>query len=195
MGGLLVGASGFFGFFAARQHQAREAFVGTLVAARTGGRIVRYPELEFGDSGAVLSFAGPPGTPLLDFGGDKLTIGLDQRGRILVSVVQRDKLGNIAAELIQNEWRVNTSGAWQRNYSENALEVKDPLGDVVFQIRLVGNRAKLQAKLYDREGRIFREGPRGGAFELGQPPTLRDRYVIEPLFRYPSELHLGELAR
>lgn len=200
MGGLVGAAPGCLTFAAAKRQQAREAFVGTLVASRTGSRIIRSPELEFGDSGAVLSFAGPPGTALLDFGGDKLTIGLDQRGRILVSVVLRDKIGNVVAELIQNEWRVNASGAWQRNYSANALEVLDPRRDVVFQVRLVDNRAKLQAKLYDREGRGFtlresnpREGARGGVIDFGSPEA-RDRYVIEPLFRYPAELHLGELA-
>lgn len=200
MGGLMGAVPGCLTFAAAKRQQARAAFVGTLVAARTGSHIVRYPELEFGDSGAVLRYAGPPGTPLLDFGGDPLTIGLDQRGRVLVSVVLRDKLGNLAAELVQNEWRVNPSGGWQRNYNANALEVRDPLGDVVFQVRLVDNRAKLQAKLFDRDGRGFilresdpGEGARGGVLEFVSPAE-RDRRVIQPLFRYPSELHLGELA-
>lgn len=184
---------------AASRHEAQAARVGTLMAEETSHRIVRFPELEIGDSGAVLIHGGMPGAPLFDYGGDKLIIGLDARGRVLVSVVVRDQVGNVVAELVQNEWKVNPAGSWDRNYSNNALEVRDPRGDVVLQVRLVENRAHLQAKLFNREGNGFvvraaGPGEGSGGILAFSPAAERDRLTIPPLFRYPSELHLGEFG-
>ncbi len=83
---------------------------------------------------------------------------------------------------------------WDRNYSQNALEIKDNTGDIIFQIRLIENRVQLQAKIYDSNGNgIGIHGDeKGGYIELTgiNHPVLN--FKIEPIFKYPSDLHLGE---
>jgi len=155
--------------------------------------------MEFGDSGAVFVFGGKPGTPLLKFAeGNALTIVIED-GQLKVSTLIRDKSGQVVAELVKNEWKVNRNQTWDRNYSKNALEVKDNTGDIVLQIKLVEDKVQFQAKIYDSSGRGVAIGkvlgPEGwgGGIERIEPnrPVLIN---IKPMFKYPSDLHLGELA-
>jgi len=159
-----------------------------------------YPKMEFGDSGAVLLFAGTPGTPLLTFAKDNaLTIEVEN-DQIKVSILIRDKSGTVVAELIKNEWKVNRNHSWDRNYSKNELEVKDDTGDIVLQIRLVGDKVQLQAKVYDSTGRgvgigkVLGPDGWGGGIELTGPNHPELLLTIDPIFKYPSDSHLGELA-
>jgi len=106
------------------------------------------------------------------------------------------------AELTRNEWTVGRPPqTWERNYSRDALEVKDAFGDVVFQIRVVGDRAQIQGKWYDPTGQhgvIFVKSPDprrpGGLMVFIVPGKPHDDVKIVPMFRYPSALHMGELA-
>jgi hypothetical protein len=152
--------------------------------------------MEFGSSGAVFLFAGPQGTPLIRFADDnQLIIETDNEG-IKVSITIRDRFGKIVAELARNEWKINPNASWDRNYSANALEVKDDRGDIVLQVRLVGNRVQLQAKFYDSTGRGIAIGQTdepapGGVMEFSKPGDALKLH-IEPLFKYPSDLHFSE---
>lgn len=205
--GLAVAAvGGFFSYHYGKnaddEEKARNAHAGTLRPAHEPGRLAPLrPEIEIGDSGAVFIFGGPQGAPIFRlFEDDSLAIALDEKGRICVSLVVRDKSGAIIAELVNNEWKVNPSRTWDRNYCENAVEVRAPNGEVVFQIRLVGNRAQLQAKLYGRDGQgiafgkgIGPDGAPGGLIERTGPNRPDLTLKIDPLFRYPSDRHMGEL--
>ena len=203
--GLALAAIGGFGAYhfgqkAQKEKDAKSTYSGVLKPARKvllSAQTKVFPEMEFGDSGTVFVFAGPQGMPLLKFAEDNhLTITTDKDG-IKVSTIIRDIRGKVVAELIENEWKVNPNDSWDRNYSRNALEVKDDRGDVVLQARLVENRVQLQAKFYDSAGNGIGIGkglgPEGGGImQMGSsehPLTMR----IEPLFKYPSDLHLGEL--
>lgn len=213
--GLLLAALGGFGAYIFRQrvqHEkeathrkraAQQTYAGRL---ETEPKIIlsedkqAYPKLEFGDSGAIFLYAGPQGKPIINFAEDNnLTIELlgDQ---LLVSTKIRDSNGTIVSEISRNEWKVNPFKSWDRNYSKNALEVRDPSGDIVLQVRLVEDRVQFQAKMYDSEGKgvaLYKtRGPEGwgGAiqkFDSHHPLTG----VIQPIFKYPSDLHLGELVR
>ncbi len=167
-----------------------------LFSARTE----TYPKMEFGDSGSVLLFAGTPGTPLLTFTKDNaLTIEVEN-DQIKVSKLIRDNSGKVVAELIKNEWKVNRNHSWDRNYSKNALEVKDDTGDIVLQIRLIGDKVQLQAKFYNSTGRgvgigkVLGPDGWGGGIELTGPNHPELLLKIDPIFKYPSDSHLGELA-
>src|SRR5438132_4664802 len=106
-----------------------------------------HPQVEFGDSGAVLVWAGVEGQPMLKFAEDSnLVVGLDQAQRIQVSIAVRDKTGSVSAEIIRNEWKVRPSLIWDRNYNENTFEVRGGSGDIVLQVRLEGRRVQLQMK-------------------------------------------------
>ncbi len=202
--GLVLTALGGYGAYhfskkIEREKEAKAAYTGVIKAS---GKILLstkdnvWPTLEIGDSGAKLVWAGPPGGALIRLSGTDLTI-VREDGRVKVSILIRDKTGAIVAELIKNEWKVNPNQTWDRNYSPDALEVIDPTGDVVLQVRALLDRVQLHAKLYEPNGRAIGigKGPGGGIFEVTGPQHPVLKLKIERMFVYPSDLHLGETQR
>ncbi|MBA4121973.1 MAG: hypothetical protein H0X72_05880 [Acidobacteria bacterium] len=182
-----------------KEKVAREASTGVLKPEQN---IIFPPQLnsssesllEFGSSGTILAFA--QAGEVIKFANDNaLKLSTDTKG-IKVSIAIKNKSGKLVAELIENEWKIKHNDLWDRNYSQNALEVKDNAGDIIFQVRLIENRVQLQAKIYDSNGRgIGIHGDKeGGYLELTgtNRPTLD--FKIEPIFKYPSDLHLGEFV-
>lgn len=159
-----------------------------------------YPEIEIGDSGSIFVVGGPTGE-FLRFGDNSLAVALDPKGQVLVSLGIRDRAGALVAELTKNEWTVNPGRTWDRNYTADALEVKDASGSVVLQVRLKGHRVQLQTRLYDEHGNGFGivKAPRldgrevGGMFEMTGTKHPEFTHKIEPIFLYPSSQHFGEL--
>jgi hypothetical protein len=156
------------------------------------------PQLEFGDSGSVLRFGGEKGAPLLRmFGDNDLTVVVED-GQVKVSTLIRDRSGSAVAEIVNNEWKVNPAKSFDRNYSKNELEVKDDAGEIVLQIRVLHDRVQFQGKFYDRHGNgvalgKMRHGDEvGGVIEMTGPAHPELLLQIEPIFRYPSDQHLGE---
>ena len=211
-GGLLAAALGGFGAYIfgqriraekeatqqtkERQDEARKAYSGQLenqpkILLSTENNI--YPKLEFGDSGSMIVWVGPTDKPIFNIGGDPLTIEIAGE-QLIVSATIRNKDGQIVAEIIQNEWKVNPQNSWDRNYTKNALEVRDPSGDIVLQVRLVEDRVQFQAKMYasNKTGIAFVKGPGGGYIERSTPERPF-RSIISPIFKYPSDIHFGEL--
>ena len=185
-----------------RKAAAKGKFSGFLVRRRRlllSSSKRQFPQLELGDSGAVLLYAGPQGQPLFQiFDDTHLTIEVERK-QLKVSTLIRDKRGNVVAELLRNEWKVNQSIAFDRNYSQEALEVRDAGGDVVLQIRIKEDRVQFAGKFYDKNGRgvAFGKvtdgaGNTGGGIEQTGPAHPELRMRIEPFFRYPSDQHLGE---
>jgi hypothetical protein len=179
------------------------AFTGTLRGRKIvlSGQAKVFPKLEIGDSGAILMYAGPQGAPLLRiFEDTSLEIWLED-GKLKVSTQIRDKVGRLVAELRANEWTVKPERVWDRNYSDDALEVVDETGDVVLQVRLVEDRVQFAGKFYSRDGRGVGIGRMttplgtGGVFEITGPEHPVLQLHIEPLFNYPSRMHLGEIIR
>jgi hypothetical protein len=144
-------------------------------------------------------WAGPEGEPILKLFDDcNLIIGIEG-GDVVLSTVIRDEKGEIIAELVRNEWRVNPHKAFDRNYAKGAIEVRDATGDIVLQARLQDDRVQLSAKFRDAEGHAVGigkirgpDGNVGGAIEFTGSAHPRLTLKIPPLFRYPSDLHLGE---
>lgn len=187
-----------------RDKELRTAYTGELKAKEeilVSAKDRVWPKVEFGDSGAILMFTGPQGEPLIKFSEDTNLTIIREQGRVKVSVSIRDKTGRLVAELLKNEWKVNPQNAWDRNYTTDALEVRDPTGDVVLQARALTDRIQLQAKFYDSNGRGFAFGkvlgPQGwgGGLEFTGPANPNLRMKIEPMFKYPSDSHFGERVR
>lgn len=182
-----------------RKNRIAGELVTTKILLSTKSKI--YPELEIGDSGTVFKMYGTEGKPIIQFFGDTdLTIAIDQKGNAKVSFIIRDKTGNVVAEIVENEWKLKNETKWDRNYSQDSLEVKDNSGDVVLQVKVIGNRVQLQAKLWHSSGKgvmlVKSDDPnkKGASFLPmggGLPDVVRK---IKPIFNYPSELHLGELV-
>ena len=180
---------------AASQH-AETKYIGVLLSPTAG----IYPEIEIGNSGTIFQFAGENGTPLFTFAKKShLTIEIEQ-GRMKVTTLIHDRTGAVVAELVKNEWKVAPPPrTWDRNYSEDALEVKDDTGDIVLQVRMIQGRVQMQAVYYDapNSGTVFVEnpGPEKGAVIDFFRPDKPERLKIKPIFRYPSEHHLGKFAQ
>lgn len=205
--GLLLTALGgygayHFGKLVEQEKDAKSAYTGELKVRKKlllSGTEHVWPKIEFGDSGAILLYAGPTGSPLFTFADDtKLTI-VREGDSVKVSLLIRDKTGAVVAELQKNEWKVNPHRSWDRNYSRDALEVIDETGDVVLQVKALQDRVQLQAKFYDSHGRGFAfgktKGPDGvgGGMEFTGPahPVLTMKFAR--MFAYPSDRHLGEM--
>ncbi|WP_315716481.1 MULTISPECIES: hypothetical protein [unclassified Bradyrhizobium] len=211
-GGVLILLAFFF------RPDAVPSYAGVLVpksellfSATNGGKT---PLIQIGTSGVVLAPKGfgqgtydemekdPNGAFLLPaLKASQFTVE-SVGGKIKVSTQIGDADGNVIAEIVRNEWKVSPGRAWDRNYSDDALEVKDSRGLVVLQVRALPDRIQIQGAWWVDMGFngwaqlfIFSDPPpeRGAklVFALkngkGEPPS------IPPIFEYPSDLHLGEM--
>lgn len=162
------------------------------------------PQLRFeiGDSGAWVNAENPQALDMFPFlDGSKLIIEVID-GELKVSADIIDVSGDLVASLVRNEWSVARSPTtWDRNYTTDALEVKNAQGRVVLQIRVLPDRIRLQGEWWGRDGKGVRmlkaptsSGIRGMFIKLGRDTFGEQRHPeIAPMFRYPSALHLGEL--
>jgi hypothetical protein len=124
--------------------------------------------------------------------------------KIMVTSTIRDTVGNIIVEMVNNEWQVNRPlFAFDRNYNDTSLEVRDNTGNIVFQIELSKNKMLMHGKFVKPDGQIIMVFPimypkknMPGItgivnYESGNYHLIRNT-KIRPLFKYPSSLHQGE---
>lgn len=149
------------------------------------------PNIKIGDKGPI--FHG-------DFSWFK-RLGLEVKfinNQIKVSASVRDYTGNMLTTIVDNEWKVNPNKVFDRNYSKNAVEVKDNNGNIVLQVRFSGDVLQFQGVLYDPKNNLSwlvaqrERDDRMDAFMEIQKPGGNFTYSIKPIFKYPSDLHLGE---
>lgn len=145
------------------------------------------PTLQIGpDGGTKLVWAGPQGVAAFTAPYDKIDIKMVE-GRLHLSTTVRDQNKNLIVEISDNHWIVSSSTAvsWDKNYTDDSLEVKDGHGRVVLQVKLLPSVVQLQTEwdwdLGTKSGGIFEDG------------KYDAKNGIKPMFKYPSELHWGEL--
>jgi hypothetical protein len=136
--------------------------------------------------------------------------GVDFKARIVdhklkVSTTIRDSSGNIITQMVDNEWIVNRPQfAFDRNFNDTSLEVKDNLGNIVFQIDVSGNKMVMNCMFVKPDGSLAivflikkatpeMPGFNGIAnFESGNYRTTSQYCHYKPMFRYPSSIHPKE---
>ncbi len=184
-----------------QDEERKSAMAGQLDASAKTLLPHELPKIELGDSGAILAFSGPKGDALLRMFGDSSLVIENRDGQVEVSTKVKDREGTLIAELVRNEWSINKNTAYDRNYSTDALEVRDSTGDIVLQVRAAGDRIQLQGKFYGRNDKgvgigkmIGPDGKVGGCIEITGPERPEMRLHIEPIFKYPSSQHLGQRA-
>jgi len=145
------------------------------------------PILQIGPTGGVkFAWTGPQGTPMFTAPYDKIDVKM-VKGRVYLSTTVRDQNKNLIVEISDNHWIASSSTAvsWDKNYTADSLEVKDGHGRVVLQVKVMPNIVQLQTEWEWNLGTKS-----GGIFEDGKYDT---KTGIKPMFKYPSELHWGEL--
>jgi hypothetical protein len=172
-----------------------------LYSPSAGGTI---PKLQIDDSGVFI--VAPDGGPFsllfpaLEASQFKVE-SID--GKIKFSTKITDANGDMIAEIIRNEWKVSALGrAWDHNYSDDALEVKDSKGRVVLQVRALPDRIQIQGAWYIDMGPpngirrviIWKDKTQPGAQIVFTPPDSNNIPSIPPMFTYPGDKHIGELA-
>jgi hypothetical protein len=172
-----------------------------LFSARDGGTV---PKIQIGQSGVFL--VGPGGQigallfPALQVSDFKVE-SVDGKIKVSTRVVGGD--GKLIAEIIQNEWKVSPTEAWDRNYSDDVLEVKDSRGLVILQVRALPDRIQVQGAWWTDMGPpngvrrlwIWHDPNKSGAQLVFAPREDPNPIVIRPMFRYPGDRHLGELSQ
>jgi hypothetical protein len=158
-----------------------------------------YPKMKIGDTDTYFIFKGKQGKPIIGFAEDSnLTIWIED-GSLKLSTKIRDRNGDVVCEIIGNEWRVRQGEMWDRNYSKNAIEVKNPDGNIILQVIVKQEYIQFAAIMYDTNGNGVAIGSKEtedrGTVAIIEKVGDHPKLVIEPIFKYPSELHLGELCR
>jgi len=97
-----------------------------------------------GNSGVLANWTGDG--PLFSTGTlEQSSLKVERmKGKIAVSTIIRDETGRLIAEIIRNEWQLRPSLLWDRNFNDNAIEVRDEKGFVVLQLVLLPDRIRIQ---------------------------------------------------
>jgi hypothetical protein len=119
-------------------------------------------------------------------------------GKLAVSANIRNENGELVAELRDNEWTLNKNLIFDRNYTNQALEVRERSGKVILQVAILpvenlGEIIYFAGILRCSNGRTLEiaNGQTGAVFEF-QPPHKPSQITINPIFKYPSDLHFGD---
>ncbi|WP_420151596.1 hypothetical protein [Spirosoma sp.] len=119
-------------------------------------------------------------------------------GKLFVNAILRNKDGVLLAEIKNNEWSFTNPGmGLQKNYNDNAIEVKDFYGNVILQIMYLGDTVHIAGVFYCRAGQaliisIDEEG--AASFDKLKKGELDYKKLskIIPIFTYPAVAHQGE---
>ncbi len=190
------------------REDAKLQYVGKL-AAKSGK--ASKSVIQFGKSGSFFSFPSNGVASVLstDLGIPESIVRnnslmlRNSEGNLLVSAKLTAEDGMMIAELVDNEWKVGSPPrVWDRNYSKDALEVRNDKGEVVLQVELLPDQIRFLGIFWDGKGKGigFFEAPKqyqgvtyeGGAMIQFCPPGHHFDLSIRPMFKYPSNLHLGE---
>jgi hypothetical protein len=170
-----------------------------------GNDLEKNIRIEIGRSGAILTNHGPLDDVLAIWGLDQFNVEMVDE-KIKVSTIIRNENGSVITELYRNEWKVGSPPlSWDRNYTEDTLEVRNDKGHVVLQVRVSSNIVQIQGVWpYPKNPKLLmvvRETPERevrerytGQITFYDPNDPSAKWPdISPLFHYPSETHLGEL--
>ena len=186
----------------------------------TGEGII--PTIEVGTSGVIFTKSIPGGPPRQEFEVGKIYIGAGQYafeslvpilsdcdfrietidGEAKVSMVLLDSDGDVVAKLVKNEWDWGGRPvSFDRNYSQDSIEVQDKGGNSVLQVTVLRDRVRLQLICFRRNGNMaylvqakpHATGARDAIISFNNTAKEDLGKAMRPMFRYPSSLHLGEL--
>jgi hypothetical protein len=108
------------------------------------GSVKKGVKIQIGKARAFLNDVGVLDDLLKTWSRDRFTLDV-VNDKILVSTQLRDENDKLVAELEKNEWKVTMPPTtWDRNYTDNSLEVKDARGDVILQVSVLPGIVRIQ---------------------------------------------------
>ena len=124
----------------------------------------------------------------------------NDNGHLLLSTVVRDKQGKEVVRLERNHWVINPDKGicLDKNYTTDALEVRDGRDHVVLQVRLYPDHISLQGEWFNDRGEDWllvlnrRESKTEMIAKGSRYNPVLDAVMIEPIFQYPSDKHWAE---
>ena len=160
------------------------------------------PLIQIGDSGSEIFWAGPGAMQMGEFA-NNVGFRIEQgKHGIELSTPLLDRSGRKIAEIEKNHWTVIPQpGIWDKNYTQNSLEILDSREQVVLQIRFLSDRIQIAAEWRDQFGRGQEWSKCANSNQAcispwGSPQTeLQNEVVIQPIFKYPSSEYLGEFVK
>ncbi len=206
VGIVIVTLVGYFPIHKQYMEDHASALEGQLCTSRSFWGTCYTPPLaiiEIGNSGTTIIYAGNPNA--LDMGTFARNVGfhieLGKHG-IELTTPLLDRVGRKILTIEKNHWTVIPQpGIWDKNYTDNALEVKDSRGEVVFQVKYLTDRIQISAEWRDQFGHgqewvRCKRGVAGGCIsQWGNLDTERQNEIpIEPIFRYPSSEYWGKFV-
>ena len=157
------------------------------------------PIIEIADSGTKFIWGGQNAMQMGTFA-NNVDLRIEQgRHGIELSTPLLDSSGKKITNIEKNHWTViPPPGIWDKNYTQNSLEIKGSRGQVVLQLKYLPDRIQIAVEWRDQFGR-GQEWSRCGSHSCispwGSPQTeLQNEIVIEPIFKYPSSEHLGKFV-
>jgi len=123
-------------------------------------------------------------------------------GDIFLTTDVHDKTGALIVNIIDNHWTVSDSQAvlWEKNFTNDSLEIKDKRGHIVLQVELLCNRVRIQGEWWDEYGngvryvqQHFNSSRKGGVamVKLDKDNHPKEPH-IKPIFKYPSNKYFGK---
>jgi hypothetical protein len=162
------------------------ALSGDLVAQDDGkDHTTDPPVLQIGPGGQMMTWLGDPNVAPISAYYDKIQMKM-VKGRVFLSTTVHDDAKNLIVEITDNHWIVSSSTAscWDKNYTDDSLEVRDGHGRVVLQVKLMPNIVQLQEEWQ------WNPGTKNGS--ISETGWYDEKEGIKHLFRYPSELYWGQ---
>lgn len=162
------------------------AISGDLVARPDGlDHSKDLPAIQLGPNGQRIAWT-EGATPQIEAFYDKISVKLVNQ-RVQLSTTVHDDNKNLIVETIDNHWTVSSSTAvcWDKNYTDDSLEVRDGHGRVVLQVKLFPTVVQIQEEWQWNPGTKS-----GGIFQDG---NYDEKNGIKKMFRYPSNLYWGQL--
>jgi len=115
-------------------------------------------------------------------------------GALLINTEVRDHDDNLVVRVDDNTWTVPESMLWDKNYTDDALEVMDKRGRIVLQLRVYPDHVGICGEWWSSSGNGFRiaDGPNVIWLSKDKNPPEPS---IKPIFRYPSTTHWAEWVK
>jgi hypothetical protein len=114
--------------------------------------------------------------------------------QMLVSAKLKNADGDLVAEVTNNEWSLQARPAiFDRNYTDNILEIRDTKGRVSLQLMELGDTVYVAGRFICSHDRSTYTILPDGFLEM-RPYGIPISREIPPVCEYPSALHLGQCA-